>query len=66
MSFKTWLYNQLCADAVISEDYVEEDEITKDFLMLETDLLEDDIETYRNEFIAHCQTLGEQPDWDLA
>lgn len=65
MSFKEWLYDELDNDGIIDKDEVELEEITESFLMDTTELTEDDLNTYKQQFVEHCDNKGEQPEWDV-
>lgn len=65
MSFKEYLYAQLVADGVIDEDETSIDDLSVDMLVSETDLYEDDIESYKNDFREYCDNTDQEPDWDL-
>lgn len=65
MSYKEWLYAELQNDEVIDPDEVELDELSEEMLLDTTELTEDDLENYKNQFKEHCAAQGEEPDWDM-
>ena len=65
MSFRAWLYAQSVPDDVISEEDYCVDDLTEDAILTQTDLYEDDLESYRNDFREHCESEDMEPDWDL-
>lgn len=65
MSFKEWLYAELQNDEVIDPDEVDLEELSEDMLLAETEVTEDDLENYKNQFREHCESTGDTPDWDL-
>lgn len=65
MSFREWLYAQLVADEVIDNEETTVEDLSKDMLITETSLYEDDIESYENDFREYCDNTDQEPDWDL-
>lgn len=65
MSFKEWLYDELINDDVISPDEYDVDELTVTLILSSTEVEEDDLENYKEQFEEHCDSNGEEPIWDL-
>lgn len=65
MSYVEWLYDQLCEDGFIDANDYDRDELTKTLLISSTELEEDDLANYEEQFIEHCSARGVEPDWDL-
>lgn len=65
MSYVEWLYDQLCEDGFIDSIEYERDELTKTLLISSTELEEDDLDNYEEQFKEHCSDRGIEPDWDL-
>ena len=65
MSFREWLYAQLVADEVIDNEETTIEDLSKDMLITETSLYEDDIKSYENDFREYCDNTDQEPDWDL-
>lgn len=65
MSYVEWLYDQLCEDGFIDSSEYERDELTKTLLISSTELEEDDLDNYEEQFKEHCSDRGIEPDWDL-
>jgi len=65
MSFKEWLYDQLCNDGVIDEYEVDADDVTEEMLLTSTDVEEEDYHNYKEQFVEHCRALGVSAIWDV-
>lgn len=63
MSFRDWLYSELVDDGIIDNDY--EDDFTIEQLYAETELTEDMYEQYKSEFEDYCESIDQEPDWDV-
>ena len=64
MSFKEWLYGELLDNGII-DDTFDEDDLTFNTLMSETDLDEESYEQYKIEFEEHCELISQSPIWDV-
>lgn len=64
MSFKEWLYGELLDNGII-DDTFDEDDLTFNALMSETDLDEESYEQYKIEFEEHCELISQSPIWDV-
>lgn len=64
MSYKEWLHAELIGDDEISEE-TDVDEISRDFLLTQTDVDESDLEDYHGQFINACEINGWEPVEDL-
>lgn len=65
MSYKEWLFDELCNDGVISEEEVDMEEVTENFLLETTELDTYDLANYREQFENHCKNCGVTPVWDV-
>ena len=65
MSYKEWLYDELCNDGIIVAEEVEMDEISDSFLLETTELDVYDLENYREQFKEHCSRNNVTPAWDV-
>ena len=65
MSYTEWLYDELVNDGFIDESEYEADELTKSLILTSTEVDEDDLDNYAEQFKEHCDSRGETPDWDL-
>ena len=65
MSYKEWLYDELVNDGFIDESEYEADELTKSLILTSTEVDEDDLDNYAEQFKEHCDSRGDTPDWDL-
>lgn len=64
MSFKEWLCTELIEEGVVDED-IDPDELSTQMLLEDTELDEEDIENYKQQFAEHCENLDKEPSWDL-
>ena len=65
MGFTEYLYTQLVADGVISEDETTMADLSVDMLTSETELYEDDIESYKDDYREYCEDHDIEPEFDL-
>ena len=65
MGFKEYLYTQLVADDVISEDETTMDDLSVDMLTSETVFYDDDIESYKDDYREYCEDHDIEPEFDL-
>lgn len=65
LSFLNWLYDELVNDEIIAPAEVDIDELSKEFLLTETECTEEDYQNYKDQFTQHCEAVSESPEWDV-
>lgn len=65
LSFLNWLYDELVNDEIIDPAEVDIDELSKEFLLTETECTEEDYQNYKDQFIQNCESVSESPEWDV-
>lgn len=65
LSFLNWLYDELVNDEIIDPAEVDIDELSKEFLLTETECTEEDYQNYKDQFTQNCESVSESPEWDV-
>lgn len=65
LSFLNWLYDELVNDEIIDPTEVDIDELSKEFLLTETECTEEDYQNYKDQFTQHFESVSESPEWDV-
>lgn len=65
LSFLNWLYDELVNDEIVDPTEVDIDELSKEFLLTETECTEEDYQNYKDQFTQHCESVSESPEWDV-
>lgn len=65
LSFLNWLWDELVNDEIVDPTEVDIDEVSKEFLLTETECTEEDYENYKSQFSQYCATANERPEWDV-
>ena len=65
MSFNEWLQAELVNDGIFDEGDYGLEILSEQMLLEDTEVDADDLEVYREQFEAHCKSMGVEPEWDL-
>lgn len=65
MTLTEYIYTEMVNDGTLDEDIYDASDVTRDFLMQETELSEEEIDDYVREYNEYCESEGITPVEDL-